>query len=148
MEVQKNHRGASRFGKRLLASFVFAALFVVGGAELASAQNMSGTVVEKKIKFAPGQSKASVRGRAKYGMSYVYKFTAKANQQVRIDLTGKNSELKFSLIRPDEETTENAFTVSEWSGKLPQSGTYSIVVVANDPDAAAAVPYALDVSIE
>jgi hypothetical protein len=147
MEVQKNHQGASRYGKRLLASFVFALFFVVGGAQMISAQNMSGTVVEKKIKFARGKSKASARGSAKYAMSYVYKFTAKANQQVGIHLAGKNPELKFSLIRPDQETIESAFTVSEWSGKLPQSGTYSIVVVMNDSHSAA-IPYTLDIAIE
>jgi hypothetical protein len=147
MEVQKDHRGIPRFGKRLLASFVFAIFFVVGGAQTISAQNMSGTVVKKVIKFAPGESKGSARGSARYGRSYVYTLTAKANQQIEIRLNGKNPELKFSLIRPDEETIDGAFLVSEWSGKLPQSGAYSIVVVMNDSDSAA-VPYTLDVSIE
>lgn len=135
---------AGRFKKTLLmAAF---ALAVFGGAQSVSAQNMSQTVVEKRVKFARGQNKAVLRGSAKYGMSYVYKLRARAGQTMEINLAGKNPELSFSLIAPDEETIEDAFGVTEWSGKLPQTGDYSIVVVINDEDAAAAA-FTLEVEI-
>lgn len=146
MKFQKNNQNISKVVKHLVVSFAFAVIFV-GGAQIVSAQNMSNTVVTRQVKFPRGQNKAILRGTAKYAMSYVYNLVAKKGQTMEISLAGKNAELKFSLIQPDEETIEDAFTVSEWSGELPQSGKYSIVVVMNDENAAA-VPYTLQVKIK
>jgi len=125
----------------------FFSIVIFGGAHFVCAQNMSNTVVTRQVKFARGQNKTILRGSAKYGMSYVYNLVAKKGQMMEILLTGKNAELKFSLIQPDEETAEDAFGVSEWSGELPQSGKYSIVVVVNGENAASA-PYTLEVKIK
>lgn len=129
-----------------MTAIVFTFVFAVGAATI-SAQNMQNTVVKKQVKFARGQNKATLRGNAKYAMSYVFNLGAKAGQKMEIRLTGKNSELSFSLVAPDEETIDGAFGVSEWSGELPASGNYSIVVVMNDENAAS-VPYMLDVKIK
>ena len=64
----------------------------------------------------------------------------------KIKLTGNNPELKFSLILPDEETMDDGFAVTDWTGTLPQSGKYSIVVVMNDENASR-VPYKLWIKI-
>ncbi|CAN5422200.1 hypothetical protein BH10ACI1_BH10ACI1_08380 [soil metagenome] len=132
--------------KKLLLTVIFAIL-MLGGATFVSAQNIGNTVIEKEIKFARGENTASLDGNAKYQMSYVYKLTAKEGQTMDINLTGNNSELTFSLIAPDEETMKDGFGVKEWSGKLPQSGEYSIVVVMNDDTAKSGVPFTLDVEI-
>lgn len=131
---------------RYLLAAVILSVVYIGGATEVSAQNMSNTVVKKQVKFARGANKATLRGSAKYGMSYVFNLGAKAGQTMKIRLNGKNSELSFSLIAPNEETMEDAFGVSDWSGELPQSGNYSIVVVMNDENAAR-VPFTLDVEI-
>ena len=130
----------------LMTAIVFTVVFS-GGATAVFAQNMQNTVVKKQVKFARGQHKATLRGNAKYAMSYVFNLRAKKGQTMDIRLTGKNSQLTFSLIAPNEETIEDAFGVSEWSGELPQSGNYSIVVVMNDEDATN-IPYTLEVKIE
>lgn len=121
-------------------------IFFTGGAITVSAQNMQNTVITKQVKFARGQNKANLRGNAKYGMSYVFDLKARKGQTMEIRLTGKNPDLSFSLIAPDDQTIDGAFGVSNWSGELPQSGIYSIVVVMNDENAAS-VPYSLDVKI-
>lgn len=125
---------------------IFAVAVLCGGAQSAFAQNMQGTVVKKTVKFAKGKSQATIPGMAKYGMSYVFDLGASAGQTMEIGLAGKNSQLTFSLIAPDDETIEDAFSVSEWTGVLPQSGKYSIVVVMNDQKAAS-VPFSLKIRI-
>jgi hypothetical protein len=134
-----------KFFGYLVAAIVFTVIFI-GSSTAVSAQNMQGTVVKKQVKFARGQNKATLRGTAKYGMSYVFNLGAKAGQTMEIRLTGKNSELSFSLIAPDEETMEGGFGVTDWSGELPQSGNYSIIVVMNDENARG-VPFTLNVKI-
>ena len=129
----------------LMSAIVFSVVFI-GGATAVSAQNMQSSVVKKQVKFARGRNKATLRGSAKYGMSYVFNLGAKAGQTMEVRLNGRNSELSFSVIAPDDETMEGGFGVSEWSGELPQSGNYSIVVVMNDENAAS-VPFTLEVKI-
>lgn len=112
------------------------------------AQNMQHTVVKHRVKFEPGKTKAILRGKANYGMSYVYLVGARKEQTMEVHLTSKDSVVKFSLIAPEEEESmDHAFLVSDWTGKLPRSGDYSIVVVMNE-EAAANVAYALEVAIK
>lgn len=132
------------FGYFLMA-FIFSVVFA-GGATEVPAQNMQNSVVTKQVKFARGQNKATLRGSARYAMSYVFNLRAKAGQTMEINLAGNNSELTFSLTSPDGETIEDAFGVKEWAGELPQSGNYSIVVVMND-ESARSVPFTLGVKI-
>lgn len=135
-----------KFGK-ILAAVIFA-IVVFGAAQSAAAQNMSDSVVTKEVKFDKGKSGAILKGSAKYAMSYVYELRANEGQKMTISLTGNNSELSFSVIAPDEETMEDGFGVTEWTGELPQSGKYSIVIVMNDENAKAAVPFTLKVEVK
>jgi len=57
--------------KRAMTAVTFVAL-LVGPSIKSRAQNMGGTVVERRVKFAKGKSSATLSGTAKYGMSYVY----------------------------------------------------------------------------
>ena len=128
---------------------VFALAFLIfGAAQTASAQNMSGSVVTKQVKFAKGKSSAVLKESAKYAMSYIYEIRVRKGQTATLNLAGKNSELSFSLIAPDEETVEDAFGVTDWAGKLAQSGKYTIVVVMNDENAKTAVPFTLKVEVK
>jgi hypothetical protein len=127
---------------------LFAAFLVVfGAASAVLAQNMSGTVVTKEIKFAKGKHEAVISGTAKYGLSYVYKLGANAGQTIDVDLVGKNPELIFSLMAqpPDEDTISTM--VKTYTGELPKSGKYMIVVVMND-EKAAGIPFTLKVKIK
>jgi hypothetical protein len=112
----------------------------------APAQNMSGTVVERRVRFARGTHSATLQGRAKYGMSYAYKLGARAGQNMNVLLTSNGNAVTFSLIAPNTDTVADAFLVNTWSGVLDQSGDYSIVVVMNN-ERARNVPFTLAVSI-
>jgi hypothetical protein len=121
---------------------------LMGGLASTLAQNMGHTVVERRVKFAPGKSKAILRGEANYAMSYVYLVGARKDQTMEVHLHSKGSVVKFSLIAPKEtESMEKAFLVSDWTGKLSASGDFSIVVVMNEKDTAK-VPYTLEVAIK
>lgn len=110
------------------------------------AQNMGGTVVERRVKFARGTHRAVVSGRAKYGMSYVYKLGAGAGQNMNVLLTSRNNNVTFSVVGPNDETLDGAFGVTTWSGALPSAGDYSVVVVMNNKGSGT-VPFSLDVGI-
>jgi hypothetical protein len=112
------------------------------------AQNMKHTVVERRVKFAPGKTKAILRGKANYAMSYVYLVGARKDQTMEVHLNSKGSLAKFSITAPKAtESIEGAFLVSDWTGKLPESGDYTIVVVMNE-EKAANVAYTLEVAIK
>jgi hypothetical protein len=124
----------------LLVMLVFGCLSAV------SAQNMSGTVITKEVKFAKGKHETTVRGSAKYGMSYVFTAGAGAGQTIDLELTGKNPELTFSLMAPPPDEDTIATMVRTYNGELPLKGKYMIVVVNND-EKAGSVPFTLKVKI-
>lgn len=129
--------------RRILSAVAFAAL-LVGPSITSPAQNQSGTVVERRVRFARGSSSATLTGRAKYGMSYVYIVGARSGQSMTLSLRSSGRDVAFSLIGPDEDT--KAFLSKSWSGRLPLSGDYSIVLVNNERGSSAA--YTLTVSIQ
>ncbi len=134
--------------KLVIRMFVLTTFAVVlGAASVVSAQNMSGTVSTKEIKFAKGKSEATMWGSARYARSYVYTLGAKAGQTMEISVSAKNQDLRFSVIGPDEETLEDAFGVTEWLGKLPLGGKYQVVIVMNDENAGS-VPFSLKAKIK
>lgn len=124
-----------------------ACLVIFGAASAVSAQNMSGTVFTKEVKFAKGKHEATITGNAKYGMSYVYNLGANAGQTIDVELVGKNPELIFSLMAPPPDEDTIATMVKTYSGELPTKGKYMIVVVNND-EKAGSVPFTLKVKIK
>jgi hypothetical protein len=141
-KLKKSGGSMLKIIKNVIFPLVFV-LLIIGGTTFVSGQ--SDTVITKQVRFARGQNNAVLKGKAKYAMSYVFELIAKKGQSLEIGLIGKNSELKFSLILPDDETMEDGFGVKKWSGKLPQNGKYKIVVVMNDENAT--VAYQLSVNV-
>ena len=134
-----------KFVTKVLVLTAFAVVF--GAALAVSAQNMSGTVVTKEVKFAKGKHEATITGNAKYGMSYVYKLGANAGQTIDVKLIGKNPELIFSLMAPPPDEDTISTMVKTYNGELPMNGKYMIVVVNND-EKAGSVPFKLTVKIK
>jgi hypothetical protein len=129
--------------KHLIVLSVFLSLLVTS-APFASAQRE--TAKERRVRFSRGQSKATLQGKAKNGVSYIYKVTAQKDQKLEVRLTSDGS-LTFSIVPPGTHTLDNAAGVSQWSGSLPESGDYSIVVATNKKEAAK-IPYTLEVEIK
>lgn len=131
---------------KLVMTVIATVAMLVGGSIQSPAQNMSGTVVEHRVKFAKGKTSTTLPGKAKYGMSYVYYVGAPKGQRMSVQVKSNRGLVTFSLIAPDTQTIENAFLVKDWTGDLPQTGDYSIVVVMNN-EKASNVPYTLEVAI-
>lgn len=132
--------------KRVITPMILVAL-LVGGSLQSPAQNMSVTVIERRVKFAKGQTSVALRGKARYAMSYVYHVRAQKGQHMSVRLNSDRGLVTFSLTAPDTQTVENAFGTRDWSGDLPQTGDYSIVLVMND-EKGGNVPYTLVVAIK
>ena len=136
----------TRIGTGTRAGALLAAALLCLASAAAPAQNMGGTVREKRIRFARGRTTAVVKGSIAYGRSNVYTLGAGAGQTMTLHIASANRQVSFSLIAPGGETVENAFGVRDWSGELPESGDYTITVV-NNRERGAASPYTLEVTI-
>jgi hypothetical protein len=106
----------------------------------------SGTVTERRIKFARGRTTAVVNGSINYGHSDVYTLGARRGQTMTLHVASRNPEVVFSLSAPSSSPVEGAFTVRDWSGELPESGDYTITLV-NNRERGGASAYTLEVTI-
>lgn len=86
----------------------------------------------RRIRFARGGSSATVEGAVVRGERAVYLLRARAGQQMRVRVASPENNAVFQLhspggggTLPGAGETDDATT---WSGALPRSGDYRIVV--------------------
>lgn len=94
-----------------------------------SATHAQGRTI-KRLKFSVGTSSAIVKGTITKGEEVAYKLEAKKGQRMRVKLIGKakNNDVVLAAIDgPNGEQLINDMETS-WSGKLPGTGQYSIVI--------------------
>ena len=132
-------------GVRLRASAIVAAALLCVCATV-GAQNQSGTVTERRIKFARGRTTAVVNGSINYAHSDVYTLGARKGQTMTLHVASRNPEVSFSVSAPSSSPVEGAFGVRDWSGELPESGDYTITLV-NNREHGGASAYTLEVTI-
>ena len=90
-----------------------------------------------RIRFAPGKSSTVVSGKISSGDERTYLIGARAGQTMSLEITegGANNDVVFYIIAPDNSlpmgsTGESAEYDAHWTGKLPKSGDYKIVLGA------------------
>jgi hypothetical protein len=67
------------------------------------------------------------------GDSDRYTFTASAGQSAQINLSSSNDRVLFTITGPNQESlVQYQNGVTDWSGTLPDNGTYTINVIADD----------------
>lgn len=139
--------------KKLFVSSIVLMLLVgialIALAQTASAQaTPSQTTIarEKRVKLSRGQSKKIV-GKTDATTNYVYKIRAQRDQSLEARITSEGGAATFSIIPPGTQILENAAAVSQWSGTLPETGEYSIVVVMNTKGATK-MPYTLELALK
>lgn len=113
--------------KLLTASF--ASILLVCTATSSIAQDKVSTV---PVAFAKGSSSASLKGNLGGYDSVNYTLGAKAGQTMSVKISG-SSNANFNVFapgdRPGSATALGSGSVgSDWSGKLPAAGTYTIQV--------------------
>ena len=112
-----------------------------------SAFVQKGTHVTTRIIFRKGASSTVIRGKARWGASYIYLLKAKAGQILTVHLKG---EPVVRIVPPgahNYETLEGADNVHDWSGRLPLTGDYQLNV-GHTNDAYTLAPYTLEVKVE
>jgi len=135
--------------KRLLLIFA-AAAFVASpspanshaAAGAPSAAQCRGTdrAITRQVNFARGRTTAVIKNTVRLCTSHEWVLRARQGQTMSVHLaTGKKTS--FTLQSPSG-TIEDADGVKDWSGELPETGEY-VIIVGTD----ATVAYTLEVTI-
>lgn len=105
-----------------------------------------GTTINRRVQFPPGRTTVVLKGKANWGANYVYRLRARAGQTMIVHVTGVPT---FRIIAPGSRNYEalaGADNVQDWTGELPRTGDYQIIVGhANDNYTLA--PYTLEVTV-
>ena len=93
----------------------------------------------RRVKFPPGRTTLVLKGRTTGGPSESggmdpigYILRAKKGQTMTLHLTSARKNARFGLYAPGMDLVEGAQTVSDWSGDLPKTGDYEIIVFPED----------------
>jgi hypothetical protein len=88
--------------------------------------------VKKRIKFSRGHSSAIIRGAVIRGERDQYFLRARAGQQMNVRITSLEGNAVFQIYQPNRKVTLRGAgemdDAQQWSGKLPASGDYLIIV--------------------
>jgi hypothetical protein len=107
-----------------------------------------GTVIRKRVEFARGRNSATFKGSAEWGTSYIYLVRARAGQAMTVEIKGAPG---VTIRTPDPN---HVFNIDQgdgedkrWSGDLPATGEYKIIV-SHTIDGVVAAPYTLKITIQ
>jgi hypothetical protein len=121
------------------------ALFV---ALMPSTPAQKGTVVTRRVQFSRGRTSTVLKGRAEWGTAYTYLLNARAGQSMSVEITGIPG---VTIRTPDPnhkfDIEEGSGGVKRWSGDLPATGTYKLIV-SHTADGVRAAPYTLKNSVQ
>lgn len=94
---------------------------------------------QKRVKFPPGRTTVVLKGKTTGGPSesggmnpISYVLRARKGQQMTLHLTSAKKNAVFGLYAPGMDLVEGAQNVADWSGTLPKSGDYEIIVFPQD----------------
>jgi hypothetical protein len=126
--------------KKLL--LIIAALGFIN-APVGAAAQCRGTdrTIPKQVRFARGRTTAVIKDTVRLCTSHEYRLRARAGQTMSIHLA-TGSKTSFTLQTPSGDTVGDADGVKDWSGELPDTGSY-VIVIGTDATAA----YTLEVTI-
>jgi hypothetical protein len=129
--AQETGAKSSRRTKRILYALGAAAL--LGGLSLTSAATAKIEVV-RTIRFEKGARSAVLEDAVVRGESRTYEFSARKGQQGRIIISAPEGNAVFQLLSPAEpvpnapEVMISGPEARAWSGSLPRTGTYRVIV--------------------
>lgn len=94
---------------------------------------------QKRVKFPPGRTTAILKGKTTGGPSesggmnpVSYVLRARKGQQMTLHLTSAKKNAVFAVYLPGMNLLEGAQNGTDWSGVLPKSGNYEIIVFPQD----------------
>ena len=96
--------------------------------------------INKQIRFARGRTTAVIKDTVRLCTSHVYSLRAREGQTMSVHLaTGDRTS--FTVYAPTDPVGD-ADGVKDWSGELPETGQYQIIVATD-----ATASYTLEVTI-
>ena len=78
------------------------------------------------LRMRPGTTQTTVRGIVFGPISASYRLEARAGQRMSLDLNSRNTFLYFNLLDPRGRTIAREQT--QWDGRLPASGVYTVQI--------------------
>lgn len=111
------------------------------GALLAVMLLMSTTTWAKtiRVKFPPGRTTVILKGKTTGGPSesggmdpIAYRVRARKGQQMTLHLVSARKNAVFGVYLPGMEPLDVGQNAKDWSGRLPKSGDYEIMVFPDD----------------
>ena len=85
----------------------------------------------RRVQFKRGSSSTTVQGKVSVGLPDTYLLGARAGQVMTIQLTAPRQKVRFMLMT--SKTTEVlADNTTSWTGTLPETGDYHILVDADE----------------
>jgi hypothetical protein len=92
-----------------------------------------------RVKFPKGRTTVVLKGRTTGGPSesggmdpIAYRLRARKGQQMTLHLTSAKKNAVFGVYAPGMEPLETGVNSTDWSGPLPKSGDYEIIVFPSD----------------
>lgn len=85
----------------------------------------------RRVQFQRGSSSATVQGKASIALPDTYLVGARAGQVMSVQLTAPRKSVRFLVMSPTT-TTLIADNTRSWSGRLPETGDYHIIVDADE----------------
>jgi hypothetical protein len=92
-----------------------------------------------RVKFPPGRTTVVLRGKTTGGPSesggmdpIAYQLRARKGQQMIVHLTSAKKNAIFGIYAPGMELVEGAQNTTDWTGTLPKTGDYEIIVFPED----------------
>ncbi len=113
---------------------------------------LSASEIRKEpVKFTPGTTRTSLKGKFKGYQGVDYLLCAKAGETLTMNLKTKNSSTYFNVMPPDEDTAIFIGSTSgnHFEGKAPKDGTYTIRIylMRNAARRNESTAYSLEVSV-
>lgn len=109
-------------------------LFVVIGALGMASPSLraENVITTRQVKFKPGTSSTTLRGSVQGYDAVHYELGAKAGQTLSVKLNSRNTFLYFNVANKRTnavlETAPAPREVTEWTGRLPETGVYVVQV--------------------
>jgi hypothetical protein len=102
--------------------------------------SVSAAYAQKRVKFPVGKSSVTLKGKTTGGPSesggmnpVSYVFRANKGQQLTLRLTSAKKNAVFAVYLPKmTDFLGDSSNKTTWSGKLPQTGDYEIIVFPED----------------
>lgn len=115
---------------------------------------MANTTLAKtiRVKFPPGRTTVILKGKTTGGPSesggmdpIAYKLRARKGQHMTLHLVSAKKNAVFGVYLPGMDLLEGAQNVTDWSGPLPKSGDYEIMVFPENE--VTNTPFTLEITI-